>query len=384
MSELMNAQTGNGDFRPHLLASVSATVLLVAVTAAPSVKAREDADRPTVWIELGGQLENVSGSDGRFVSPIMLADPQPTVIGPVAPINVQRPPRYAVGEEGRLSFQPQNSGFVFSASLRYGRSTGHKHAHNQSIATLPTYPPSKAGLNFPPHAAMYADAKSRHDESHLVLDFQVGKDVGLGLFGKDGAGTINAGVRIAQLVSHSTATFSARPSVTFYKSKKDLSRYGLGTKYYIRTSFYQNLLKGHADRSFHGIGPSLSLDASVPIAGEQESVGLALDWGIDGAVLFGRQKANIVHNTAAYHMTTKAVYHPVYQAGNPRNQSRSIIVPNVGGFAALTFKFPNSKVSFGYRGDFFFGAMDTGIDVANRTTVGFHGPYATISIGLGG
>jgi len=41
-------------------------------------------------------------------------------------------------------------------------------------------------------------------------------------------------------------------------------------------------------------------------------------------------------------------------------------------------------VSLGYRADFFFGAMDTGIDTAKRTTTGFFGPFATVSIGIGG
>jgi hypothetical protein len=59
-------------------------------------------------------------------------------------------------------------------------------------------------------------------------------------------------------------------------------------------------------------------------------------------------------------------------------------VPNVGGFAGLTFRHADAKVSFGYRADFFFGAMDGGIDTRNTSTVSFHGPFATISIGLGG
>jgi hypothetical protein len=37
-----------------------------------------------------------------------------------------------------------------------------------------------------------------------------------------------------------------------------------------------------------------------------------------------------------------------------------------------------------YRADFFFGAMDGGIDTAKKENVGFYGPFATISIGLGG
>jgi hypothetical protein len=42
------------------------------------------------------------------------------------------------------------------------------------------------------------------------------------------------------------------------------------------------------------------------------------------------------------------------------------------------------KVSLGYRADFFFGAMDAGIDSPDSKTVGFRGPFATVSLGLGG
>jgi|HubBroStandDraft_2_1064218.scaffolds.fasta_scaffold44336_3 hypothetical protein len=44
----------------------------------------------------------------------------------------------------------------------------------------------------------------------------------------------------------------------------------------------------------------------------------------------------------------------------------------------------NFKVSAGYRADFFFGAMDGGLDTAKKENVGFYGPFATISVGLGG
>ncbi len=73
-----------------------------------------------------------------------------------------------------------------------------------------------------------------------------------------------------------------------------------------------------------------------------------------------------------------------YQRTVDHARSRGVIVPNVGGFAGLSVKYPNAKVSFGYKADFFFGAMDGGIDVRRTEDVGFHGPFATVSIGLGG
>jgi hypothetical protein len=60
------------------------------------------------------------------------------------------------------------------------------------------------------------------------------------------------------------------------------------------------------------------------------------------------------------------------------------MVPNLGGFAGISFKYPDAKVSFGYRADFFFGAMDSGIDVVHKENRGFYGPFATISVGIGG
>jgi len=65
-------------------------------------------------------------------------------------------------------------------------------------------------------------------------------------------------------------------------------------------------------------------------------------------------------------------------------RSRTVAVPNPGGFAGLSYRFTNAKLSAGYRADFFFGAMDCGLDIRQSTTTGFHGPFATTGIGLGG
>jgi hypothetical protein len=47
-----------------------------------------------------------------------------------------------------------------------------------------------------------------------------------------------------------------------------------------------------------------------------------------------------------------------YNTGrNPFARSRSVVVPNLGGFASFSACYSNSKLSFGYRADFFFGAM---------------------------
>jgi hypothetical protein len=78
-------------------------------------------------------------------------------------------------------------------------------------------------------------------------------------------------------------------------------------------------------------------------------------------------------------------YHSRYQhTASPANRSRMVVVPNIGAFAGVSWRYQNAKVSFGYRADEFFGAMDGGIDTRRSENVGFFGPYANISIGLGG
>jgi len=73
----------------------------------------------------------------------------------------------------------------------------------------------------------------------------------------------------------------------------------------------------------------------------------------------------------------------VYRSSNASVRSKMVTVPNIGGFDGISWRYPNAKVSFGYRADIFFGAMDSGLDTRRTTDVGFHEPFASLSIGLG-
>jgi hypothetical protein len=123
------------------------------------------------------------------------------------------------------------------------------------------------------------------------------------------------------------------------------------------------------------------------LAGNQDSSEVTFDWGLNGALLFGRQKISAHQTTMAHHIirhtygTIPTLYPTKVQ---DMERSRSVVVPNVGGFVGLSLRFPNAKVSLGYRIDAFFGAMDGGIDTRKTYDRDFYGPFATISIGLGG
>ena len=168
----------------------------------------------------------------------------------------------------------------------------------------------------------FAETKVRSSEDHLVLAFQAEKDVGLGLFLRDRSSFVSIGVRFVEFRSQSNISMKSDPDV-------------------------------------------------------------------NAALLFGRQKAKIHHQTTGRFHSSFApdTALPItYQRSTApdHTRSRDVVVPNVGGFAGFSVRYPSAKVSFGYKADFFFGAVDGGIDVRRTEDVGFHGPYASVSIGLGG
>ncbi len=113
------------------------------------------------------------------------------------------------------------------------------------------------------------------------------------------------------------------------------------------------------------------------------------DWRANAALLIGRQKATIHHQSTAQYQTGHSVFGHLpprvllfQHSTNPPPRARTVTVPNVGGFAGLTFRVENFKISAGYRADLSFGAMDGGIDAAKSENRSFYGPFASISIGL--
>src|SRR6185437_13617503 len=231
-------------------------------------------------------------------------------------------------------------------------------------------------------APRFFDSKVTHNDSHFVLDFQAGKDVGLGMFGRGGSSTFGFGVRAAEFTYRRHIGLIARPHPEIYEVN-------LGLASIPQTRHHDYFGSASDNASFKGIGPSLSWDASAKIAGNEDQA-ITFDWGLNGALLFGRQKAKGSHHeTENYYRRKYYATVPPYgvqqiYAHPPLNhdRARSVIVPNLGGFAGISYRDQNAKVSFGYRADMFFGAMDVGIDARHTADRDFHGPFAKISMGL--
>jgi hypothetical protein len=392
MSEAMQAWNGRGDFRWRLLTTVSAMALLAAVYGTREAKAEDrDADRPTVWVELGGQLSRLDDEQEAFAPPFILATPRPSV-QTISPLSVERPPLYSTSEEAKISFEPDGSDWALSVSLRFGRAGGSKHLNQQSYPGPIHLTQGPFKNTIIPTAFKFVDTKAQQSQTDTIIDFQAGKDVGLGLFGRRGTSVLSVGVRFAQFKANSNVALGSDPDWHVYYIPFGPYKVPEGQAFHINDAYMT------ATRSFHGVGPSIFWNAAAPVVGDSHAGELTLDWGINAAVLFGRQKAHTAHHTIAKfqphkypgggyggHVVTAGGRAIIYQtAPPPKTRMRSITAPDVGGFAGVSFRYSNAKLSLGYRGDFFFGAMDGGIDALKASGRGFYGPFANISVGLGG
>jgi hypothetical protein len=404
MSELVNACGNRMNFRWQLLATASAIALLACTYGAGEAKAADDdSDRPTLWIELGGGLSRLDDGQEAFAPVFPGSPPRPSIFSPSQ--KFERLPLYSLDEYGQISLQPENSDWVLSASARYGRSTSHRSVHQRTnpqpfIKYYYTSNPNPTSGVISrhrvknvdtPQTAKFADTDVQNSEHHLIVDFQAGKDVGLGMFGRRGSSVLSAGVRFAQFSTKSDITLKSDPDWQFhYKYLPSLvgtrfpsSKFATGQIYHSNQAYLR------AARSFHGVGPSISWNASAPVEGNTKDGELAFDWGVNAAILFGRQRTKVDHHAIGqYHSAGKystGGRHVVYQP-TPVDVTRvrTVTVPNVGGFAGFSFRIESAKVSAGYRADFFWGAMDGGIDAARKENVGFYGPFASVSVGLGG
>jgi len=403
MSELIQKNDNRATIRWKLLTGASALALTAYVSSTALARA-EDTNQPQIWIELGGQLNRLQDGQETFAPVFPNSPSRPSYFDPSQ--KFEKPPLFSIDEDGKISFQPDNSDWVFSAAIRYGRSSSKRHVHQQTYpkSFFDYFYSSIPGLHrkeLPPEAARFADTRAQNSERHLILDFQAGKDVGLGLFGStDATSVVSVGVRFAQFRSKSTITLKSDPDWHFnYTYLPSLvtspfpSFMPTSSKLLIGQGYHSNAATLRAQRSFRGVGPSLSWSASVPIAGNTQDGAIDVDWGLNAALLFGKQK------TKTHHQTTGRS-HPPYGYGyeeDPHNlyltyqgpahpdhtRMRNVTVPNVGGSIGLTWRVEDFKVNFGYKADFFFNAIDGGIDARKNENRAFYGPYASISIGLG-
>ena len=132
MSELLHTHEQRNDIRWRLLATVSALALITGATACGTAEAME-ADRPTVWIEVGGQLERVTAGQQPFAPDFTNQFQSDNLLSAAS---LERAPRYSNGFEGSIATDPADSDWAFRASVRYGRSNSTRSSHNQPTPSV--------------------------------------------------------------------------------------------------------------------------------------------------------------------------------------------------------------------------------------------------------
>jgi len=359
-----------------------------------------DGKAPQIWLTLGGGYNNKLDVAADPYDP--LASPNfpnggnptpPWAAGLPTPAQLQKTPKAGFDWQGVLTYQADDSDWVLKAGIRYGRSTYKKAFHEsivagtksgvfvgpfyQTCALITRLIPADAGFCAHGRVKEFDDSLDVSSEEHSILDFSLGRDVGLGSFGSGGKSTLSAGVRIAQFSSLSELQLGAGPHYNFSAHVEQ--------KYHEVYDFQSS-----EKRNFRGIGPEVAWDGSVTALGNLVDGQVTFDWGINAGVLFGRQIAVLHH--AVQHCRINS-FQPlntcvgdveITEPADDTNRSRTVTVPNLGGYAGLSVRYTDAKVSLGYRADTFFGAMDGGQDTAKRENRGFYGPYLNVSLGFGG
>ncbi|HVZ18678.1 MAG TPA: hypothetical protein VG897_16270, partial [Terriglobales bacterium] len=309
MSELSVSSATSKQSR--YLANASAMVLAAALASATGAHA-EDRDAHSLWIELGGDFNHLDGQPGSW-------SPTPNAVFDTSGSFVLKSPPFDFGGEAGITYRLNDTGWLAGATIRLGRSGRH-----------PSFHTATSSAKYPDVNAQYANS-SHNRETHLILDFKVGKDVGLGAYGLS---VVSVGLRYAQqsLDTDSHATYDP----------KDIFGSYYGTN--IAKSYSE---RARIQRSAWAIGPAVSWDASAALA-ESSNGQFALDWGVNAALLVGRQKFSGQYSSTYVLKTNHrqgTFSTSTTHSSSIRERSRMTVTPNIGAFAGFSYKWPSTRVS---------------------------------------
>jgi hypothetical protein len=281
-----------------------------------------------------------------------------------------------------------------SGSLRYGRAkTGTNRRHASEAAGpercfIPAGNPYftqdgcfPGGLKYYDYwvktGENWSDSASKEREEHLIADFMVGQDVGLG--GGRGYSTLSGGLRFAQFESTTWALMDGIPNTYLPDGF---------VAYPMTFDHYRAELT--AEREFSGSGPALSWDATRNLWGDNGVGHVNLDWSVAGGVLFGKQKTSVTGTEgSAYtsmkygnlfgHVMTPLDITPIHIV-----RSEAVAAPFVDLKLGLSYEIERFKVGAGYRWERYYNVLDAGYAEHKDYDRTIDGPYVKIALGFGG
>ena len=285
------------------------------------------------------------------------------------------------GREVVLTYRPSNSPWRISAGARFGKTNGT----SAFMAAEPGGRVCLAGqflcdaygdlygddVYFIPNNFMSATTTNRED--HALVDFAVGRDVGIGSL----MSVLKAGLRYAEFDSRTRATLTGVPSWSlpaegaFYNPSEH--------------ERYQADLT--TERQFEGYGPVLSWEAAHRLFGDDSRGHANIDWTLEAGVLFGKQDTTFAGQELAAHFEGpkygSQVGDPIVTAPPP-SRSKSVTAPTFGATLGLSYDIQGIKVGAGYRWERYFDVLDTGYTEHENADRTIDGPYFKLSVGFGG
>jgi len=297
------------------------------------------------------------------------------------------------GREVRVTYKPAGSAWSSIAGVRYGRSNSGTSRLHSTEAAGPRHclvdPDSFFGAICDPNSDKYtaydiktgtnwSDSVTREREDHVLADFAVGHDFGIGALSA-GQSRVSAGLRYAQFKSHTAATLDGVPNLTLF----DPFAYGPTTFTHYRADI-------DAERKFKGAGPALSWDGGLRVWGDDQVGRVNVDGSLSGGVLFGKQTTAITGTQGSAYTSMKygnffgAVLPPL--ATTPINfaRSTSVTAPFVDLSLGLSYEIQRMKVGAGYRWERYFNVLDGGSAEHKAYDRTIDGPYVRFSVGFGG
>ena len=240
---------------------------------------------------------------------------------------------------------------------------------------------NRFGLSTPLERDNYVTSAAHDGEEHEIVDFMVGKDIGVGAFAKDGRSTLSAGLRYANFKSTSRVSMVG---LTGSYISPIVEKYTGAQRY----DFFNNTLE--STREFEGSGPAVTWESSIRLAGG-DAGHADLDWKVGGGVLFGRQTVDSYEDRlgANYDFEGGTLFGTLVETLHyddlvPRTRTNDVTVPNLSLGLGLSYTIDRVKVSTGYAYDRFFDVIDGGYKAAKDYDRTIHGPYLKLSLGFGG